>query len=63
MGGLTAILNILALINGATPGIATLVATIKGPNGELVEVTLDKGDASFQKNLDQVAAWEAAHPA
>jgi hypothetical protein len=59
---LKTILELLALINGATPGIATLIATIRGPGGELIEVTLDKADVSFQDNLDQIEDWESENP-
>lgn len=59
---LTTVLNLLALINGVTPGIIALIATIKTPSGELIEVTLDKGESEFRKNMAVAAAWDLANP-
>lgn len=62
MEGLTAILNILALINGATPGIVSLIATIREPNGETVEISLDKAEDGFDDLLKRIGEAEVARP-
>lgn len=55
---------LLALINAAIPGVASLIVAIKGTNGTVsVGVLLSEADANFDKTIADAQAWLAAHPA
>jgi len=55
---------ILALINAAIPGVASLIVAIKNSSGTVdVGVLLSSADANFDKTISDASAWLAAHPA
>ena len=57
------IINILNLLNAASPGIAQLILLIKQKDGTIsVVAMLDQADAQFSENLQQAKDWLASNP-
>ena len=64
MNDLPIALNIVNLLNAATPGIAQLILLIKNNDGTIsVPVLLDQADAKFAENIKAATEWMKAHPA
>jgi len=56
-------LELIAIFNAATPGIAELILLIRQQDGTLsVVALLDAADAQFAANIKQAQDWLAAHP-
>jgi hypothetical protein len=56
-------LEIITLLNAASPGIAQLILLIRGKDGTIsVGTILDETDTQFAANMKQAADWFAAHP-
>lgn len=56
-------LGIVALLNAAAPGIASLIMLIRRKDGSItVGVMLDEAETSFNENISQAAAWFHEHP-
>ncbi len=57
------IINLLNLLNAATPGIASLIFAIRNPDNTVsFLVTLDAADAQFAANLVAAQDWINTHP-
>lgn len=55
---------ILQLVNLAIPNVANLIVAIKNANGTMdVGVLLSAADSDYQKTIDGIQAYIAAHPA
>ncbi len=55
---------ILALVNAALPGVASLVVAIKNANGSVdVGVVLSQANATDATYIKTVSDWLASHPA
>lgn len=56
-------LQIVNLLNAATPGIANLIILIRRKDGSVtVAAMLDEADASFDANIAKAKEWLASHP-
>jgi hypothetical protein len=56
-------LQILQLLNAATPGIASLIAVFRKTDGTVTVINfLDQADATVDANMKQITDWMAAHP-
>lgn len=56
--------TILQLINLAIPNVANLIVAIRNANGTVdIGVQLSAADSDYQKTIDGIQAYIAAHPA
>jgi hypothetical protein len=56
-------LAIIALLNAATPGIASLILMVRKNDGTISVVSvLDEAAATFDENIKQAGEWLKAHP-
>jgi hypothetical protein len=56
-------LQILSLLNAATPGIASLITVLRKPDGTITVLQfLDQAEAQVDANIKQLSDWLAAHP-
>jgi hypothetical protein len=62
MSSIDKAIEIINLLNTATPGIANLIILIKNNDGSIsVPVLLDQADQKFSDNIKQATDWLKEH--